>query len=97
MKITIDTKEDSPEAIRKAIELLSHSLGEGEKQPYTNLFNDSEQPAQQASAEPTNAFSAMFSNDAPSLTQEPKPETIVLKDEPSEDEKEIAKRIQIIY
>ena len=100
MKITIDTKEDSPEAIRKAIELLSHALGESPKPGFQNIFSNAQEASAEPSLqEPTNAFSAMFGGGAsPALNQEStdKPNTTDTKDQPTEDEKEIAKRIQII-
>ena len=57
MKITIDTKEDSPEAIRKAIELLSHALGESPKPGFQNIFSNAQEASAEPSLqEPTNAF-----------------------------------------
>ena len=38
MKITIDTKEDSPEEIRKAIQLLSNLIGEKHEDKAGNIF-----------------------------------------------------------
>jgi hypothetical protein len=39
MKITIDTKEDSPEDIRKVVAMLTTLIGEREK--HSNIFDDS--------------------------------------------------------
>ncbi len=53
MKITIDTKEDSHEEIRKVIKMLSSLIGEREifsNQP--NIFEDN--------SEPSSAFASMF-------------------------------------
>lgn len=40
MKITIDTKDDSPEEIRKAIQLLSNLIGEKHESQTNNIFDD---------------------------------------------------------
>lgn len=41
IKITIDTKEDSHEEIRKVIKLLSHLIGEERIYSNKNIFDDS--------------------------------------------------------
>ena len=92
MKLTIDTKEDSHEDIRKVIKMLEHLVGENSYSNYSsnepssrNIFDDpspslsssseemnvSEEPenvvgGDAESAAPTNAFSAMFGDNAPS-------------------------------
>jgi len=61
MKITIDTKEDSPEEIKKAIRLLS-ALVQG-KEKHSSIFED-ESPL--TTSEPAgNAFATMFGSDTP--------------------------------
>jgi hypothetical protein len=68
MKITIDTKEDSAEEIRKAIHLLS-ALVQGRAKS-SNIFED-ESPG--LKSEPAqNAFANMFGSDTP--LQEPSPD-----------------------
>lgn len=60
MKITIDTREDSPEDMRKVIALLS-TLIEGREKQHSNIFEDSASPSLESS-EPSigNAFANMF-------------------------------------
>ncbi|MFC1801741.1 hypothetical protein ACFLZB_04740 [Nanoarchaeota archaeon] len=41
MKITIDTKEDSHEEIKKVISLLTHLIGEPPMTNSKNIFDDS--------------------------------------------------------
>ena len=82
MKISIDTKEDSPEEIRKTINLLKSLIGENEK-IYTNTGNifDSPSSSLESSPEsepepqPTNAFANMFGSGspAPSLAESETP------------------------
>jgi hypothetical protein len=55
MKITIDTKEDSHEEIRKVIRMLSSLIGEKE------VFSNAPQIDEQKTGD---AFSAMFSQPA---------------------------------
>ena len=50
MKITIDTKEDSPEDIKKAIQLLQHLIGEKNNDVFSVNSNES-----------SNAFQSIFS------------------------------------
>jgi hypothetical protein len=84
MKISIDTKEDSHEEIKKVIKMLNHLVGESsysnqnifEDEPKSkNIFDDpspslsSTEPIQEETAAPTNAFSAMF-GDNPTLNTE---------------------------
>ena len=79
MKITIDTKEDSHEEIRKVIRLLSHMVGDNamanfEAPASSDVFSDNtpaeSEPLAQAS-EPAQApssggvFGNMFDNPAP--------------------------------
>ncbi|MBW2993493.1 hypothetical protein KY317_02880 [Candidatus Woesearchaeota archaeon] len=67
MQITIDTKKDSPEEIKKAIHLLS-VLVQG-KTHSTNIFeNDS--PSIKPEAESGNAFANIFGADKPIIEPE---------------------------
>ncbi len=87
MKISIDTKEDSPEEIRKAIMMLNSLLHE--KETYSNsgnifessssssrdIFGNAQQPS--SSDNSGNIFGNMFgesSTPQPSSAQEPEPE-----------------------
>ena len=80
MKITIDTKEDSHEDIRKVISMLSH-LVEGHEVPKstsTNIFEDgtpvlgASEPEESSEPSPEppkpNAFASMFGDSAPSTS-----------------------------
>ncbi len=76
MKITIDTKEDSHEEIKRVIRLLQHMVGEGsaiytnapEKQP--NIFEDT-----QGTQAPTQDLFSMFGDANPGTAkQEAAPE-----------------------
>lgn len=79
MKITIDTKSDSKEEIRRAVELLNNLLGTRSTQP-RNLFDDnpsssvgnplsmfdnsnSSPPPSNSSSSTPNAFNSMFNNE----------------------------------
>ena len=74
MKITIDTKEDSPTDIRKIIALLS-KLIEDSSEHHSNIFEDS---SPGLGAEPSNsggnAFANMFGDNAAPLAEEKKEE-----------------------
>lgn len=74
MKITIDTKEDSHEEIRKVIRMLQNLVGE--EKVYSNqgnIFNDSKPVTK-------NVFGNLFSNDN-------KEESQLKEEKPSEEEK----------
>ncbi len=60
MKITIDTKEDTHEEIRKVIRMLQQLVGESS---YTNrnLFGETQHSLQE-SQESTNVFASLFGN-----------------------------------
>ena len=58
MKITIDTKEDSHEELRKVIKMLSSLVGEEVMSSQSDIFSDSGAPTE--SSETTN--SDMFSD-----------------------------------
>ena len=97
MRITIDTKEDSPEDIRKAIELL-HSLAN--KSGYTpksrNIFEDSSSfglgsssepsvsssPSPSPSSAPSSGFFNMFGDSSPSTLSSPSTTQTLLVPEP---------------
>jgi len=75
MKITIDTKEDSHEEIRKVINLLTHMIGE-HNVSNQNIFDDSptlDLPTNQPdSAQPSqgNVFGNLFDSSTPKETAE---------------------------
>ena len=73
MKISIDTKEDSHDDIRRVIKMLQHLVGE---EPYSNqgnIFSDSNgSESSESGGEATNAFSAMFGDNSQSSFEEPK-------------------------
>ncbi len=105
MKITIDTKEDSKEEIRKAISMLS-ALVEGsavytntgiEKHHSPNIFSD--EPSSMPSPEPSspapsqNAFANMFgAMSSQAASEAPAPTT----EESSKEEPEKKPEIQVI-
>jgi hypothetical protein len=79
MKISIDTKEDSHDDIKKVIKMLEHLVGSSISPSYSNQGNifDDPSPGLGSSEDsapalgssepvaPTNAFSAMFSSEEP--------------------------------
>ena len=77
MKITIDTKEDSHEDIKKVIKMLQHLVGEESYTNQPNIFEDSSTPT-----ETGNEFASMFGNSS-----------IEHKEEPMDDEKKRSKDI----
>ena len=78
MKISIDTKEDSHEDIRKVIRMLKHLVGEDSYSNQGNMFNegsglesDSESSNSESSNDTgTSAFGAMFGDDSPTPSYE---------------------------
>lgn len=58
MIITINTKEDSHEDVRKVIRMLQNLVGEHETFTNRNIFEDSSPTLN--SSQPTNAFGSMF-------------------------------------
>jgi hypothetical protein len=73
MKITIDTKEDSAEEIKKAIQLLS-ALIQG-RTKHSNLFEDDTPVLGPAQEEPSgNAFADMFGGTSPPIPEPEKQE-----------------------
>ena len=44
MQISVDTKHDSPEEIRKLIQLLSTLIEQQEQKPVKNIFDDNAVP-----------------------------------------------------
>ncbi len=89
MKITIDTKEDTHEDIRKVIKMLQHLVGEQSYTNQPNIFEDTDSPSTDSSndvsssAPEGNAFVNMFGDTQ--TTDEPKEEPM---DEPEEEKKE---------
>lgn len=69
MKITIDTKEDSHEDIKKVISMLQHLVGESALSNQGNIFSDNPNSNDQG----VSVFSAMFGDDAPATKIEPSP------------------------
>ena len=102
MKLTIDTKEDSKEEIKKAIRMLSAIVGDSEiytnspqKQHNANLFESSSNtitPASTASPEPSQG--SVFGNIFGDIGQSSSPET---SEETSEEKKEKKPEIIIEY
>lgn len=81
MKITIDTKEDSHEDIRKVVALLSNiSSGNVSRVGSSNIFDDPSPSVGSApeNATPTNAFANMFGGE----------ETKTEEEQPSEEKEE---------
>jgi len=86
MKITIDTKEDSKEEIRKLIQMLSSVINNESRDVYVNkgnIFADDNKQEETEKVE--SAFGNMFNNDN---TKESSEEN---KEEDSEEKKETAK------
>lgn len=83
MKISIDTKEDSIEDIRKVVALLSGIIGKKEERHTNNIniFSDEKSSTPEMKSEPMNVFASMFgANDAEN--------TIEKKEEKAEEKKE---------
>jgi hypothetical protein len=59
MKISIDTKEDTPEDIRKAIQLLS-GLVETKKEHYRSIFEEEKKQDNGMGNPETNIFGGIF-------------------------------------
>jgi len=79
MKITIDTKEDSHEEIKRAIKMLSSLVGE-HAVTNANIFDDDSPSLSESDDEPsqpTNAFANMFgsSEESSSVKEDESEET----------------------
>ncbi len=99
MKITIDTKTDSKEEIRRAVELLSNLLGVRSNQP-RNIFEDNapsasnpfsmfdgrQESSPQQSPPSNNAFSSMFGGDSTPSTSNYSSEDKTLKEDDDDEE-----------
>jgi hypothetical protein len=85
MKISIDTKEDSPEEIKKAIRMLSSLVGEKVNTNQGNVFEDSSTGLGDTSESGGSAFGNMFGDDA--INNQPNEDTL---------EEEPAEKIQIV-
>ncbi|MFH1642509.1 MAG: hypothetical protein ABIC04_06445 [Nanoarchaeota archaeon] len=70
MKITIDTKDDSHDDIKKVIKLLAHLIGEGADKP--DISGDS---VQDNSVQQGNVFGNLFGSSEPVLQEETTPES----------------------
>lgn len=66
MKITIDTKEDSHEEIRRVIKMLSSLVGENEIMETRNVFDE-----QSPTLPEQNVFGNMFENKEAKNAEEP--------------------------
>lgn len=67
MQISIDTRHDSPEDIKKVIKMLQHLVGEHAYTNQPNMFEESSQPT-----EATAGFANMFGDTASKVAEEPK-------------------------
>ncbi|MFC1768645.1 hypothetical protein ACFLZX_02680 [Nanoarchaeota archaeon] len=82
MKISIDTKEDSHEDIKKVISMLQHLVGESAVTNNPNIFEDNEPPKEEG-----NVFGNLFgesNTETSSNTETPASPT---SEEPSEEKK----------
>lgn len=79
MIITINTKDDSHEDIRKVIRMLQHLLGEHETFTNRNIF-DSPSPSLDPQ-QPTSAFGAMFGSESTPLDDSSSTEAKEKKDD----------------
>lgn len=70
MKITIDTKDDSHEDIKKVIRMLQHLVGEENQSNQSNLFSDRSSLSNDSEI---SAFGAMFGDDSPATNLQPIP------------------------
>ena len=70
MKITIDTKEDSHEDIRKVIRMLNHLVGNDHYTNSSGIFDSSSDSAAEAVSDSANAFSNMFNSESTQTTEE---------------------------
>jgi len=87
MKITIDTKEDTHEELRKIIKMLSSLVGEKEVMSnQSDMFSDDDNGKEES----TGMFN-MFSQDKPDALETSEttdPETTTDEEKPEEDKKE---------
>ena len=67
MQISIDTRHDSPEDIKKVIKMLQHLVGEHAYTNQPSMFDDSPQPT-----ESTAGFASMFGDTSSKAAEEPK-------------------------
>jgi len=76
MKLTIDTKEDSPDEIRKAIRMLSSCIGDSAERPghHKDVFSDDSKESGSGGA-----FLNMFGDSAPPEKKEEKDDMEVRK------------------
>ena len=89
VKITVDTKEDSHEEIKKVIKMLSAFVGESPLTNQPNIFEESS-PAIPETNEPANAFANMFGGESQQPPQEPQSqEETQDSDDDSDDSPEI--------
>ena len=79
MIITINTKEDSHEEIKRVIMMLQHLLGDHSTFTNRNIFEDSSPSLD--SSQPTSAFGAMFGSENTPLTDSSSAEIKEKKDD----------------
>ncbi|MBR9691364.1 hypothetical protein GOV06_01125 [Candidatus Woesearchaeota archaeon] len=102
MKITIDTKEDSPTDIRKVIALLSKMV-EDSPETHSNIFGESDSgisspETSSSGSSGTNAFANMFGGDDDGLGGTPilEPSTAKEEDEKVEEDRESEEAPEVI-
>lgn len=88
MKITIDTKEDSPEEIKNIIKMLSSLVGEKVQTNQPNIFEDSSPEV--TPSQPGNVFGNIFEDAQPEIKPSEETQTTTAE-EPKIEEKEEVK------
>jgi len=73
VKITIDTKEDSPDELRKIIRLLNELINQKEP-PKVGIFDTPSEPSQPPSPEVSSGLMSMFDQSSEPQPPESKPE-----------------------
>lgn len=90
MKITIDTKDDSHEDIKKVIRLLQNMVGQVDSGAHSNIFDDSSSSLPSGTGESEGLFNMFGSSDEASEGPQ-SPES-----EKSEEEEESFSGVQIV-
>ncbi|MFH1182263.1 MAG: hypothetical protein V1702_04850 [Candidatus Woesearchaeota archaeon] len=99
MRITIDTKEDKPEDIKKAIELLNQVLGTEAKvaaapEGIFDIFGNNPSPAQPAQPSQPSQQADIFQAPQPELQKEDFNVGNYIETPPSEEEEKAKKEIK---
>jgi len=96
MKISIDTKEDSHEEIRKIIKMLQSLVGENSYSNQPNIFADNP-PSQTNANSGLSVFGAMFGDDSPVNKVEPSQASsiIIPSDKATNDEYEETAELEV--